>query len=320
MAKGFAFIGSAVDIDCELPFEISDEITLRRPTTAERKTIKKYLKHVGGPRNNYHPFERTFRAVTKRSKGKLNGPEEWTTIDSTALPRSRWRYLVAAFKDCAFKFGNGCEEINVLRAVSRLGRCPLRLTPLFVKELIWTGGVSDYEYLNGAAVDGEDLPVFTAEHLRDLRHCYLAAAKLIATHPDIVRSMRMFNDVPERLLLSELAVLGLFAVLESLLTHNPRGEYDSIGHQIQKKIALVSKRLPKSLDYTCFGSATSETVWKKLYELRSRIAHGGQIDFEQSLNVLGDAYTVESFLRMALSALIRRAIDEPDLFVDLRAV
>jgi hypothetical protein len=114
--------------------------------------------------------------------------------------------------------------------------------------------------------------------------------------------------------------LGLFAVIESLLTHDPKGGYDSLGHQIRSKIPLLDRRMEKRLDYTVFQNANADSLWKKLYDYRSTIAHGGRADFSGPLNVLKTPKTVSDFLDTAVKALIRHATKEPELVFDLRAV
>jgi hypothetical protein len=83
---------------------------------------------------------------------------------------------------------------------------------------------------------------------------------------------------------------------------------------------LIEKRLRFPIDYSPFGDTSTEAVWKKLYELRSRIAHGAFVDFTGALAVLDDAYTVEVFLRQTIRRFLRGAIEEPVLFVDLKDV
>jgi hypothetical protein len=115
-----------------------------------------------------------------------------------------------------------------------------------------------------------------------------------------------------------LHMLGLFAVLESLLTHDAKGAYDSLTHQIRSKMVLLGKRLTKPLDYGVFGPADPATIWWKLYQVRSCIAHGGRLNFSK-LQVLKDERTAEAFLLTATKALLRHALKEPELVLDLRA-
>jgi hypothetical protein len=118
--------------------------------------------------------------------------------------------------------------------------------------------------------------------------------------------------------MDQLYPLGVFAVIESLLTHDPQGSHDSLTHQIKGKMALLEKRFHNPLDYSCFASAKSETIWGKLYSYRSAIAHGDTPDFKGTLSVLKDQMTAVSFLDSAAKALLRHALEEPELILDLR--
>ena len=116
-----------------------------------------------------------------------------------------------------------------------------------------------------------------------------------------------------------LYVLGVFAVLESLLTHDPHGGYDSLTHQIKTKMALLDSRFSERLDYSKFGTARADKIWARLYAFRSALAHGQQFDFVRDRVLLKDDRTVVRFLDEATKALLRHALQEPQLITDLRA-
>jgi hypothetical protein len=317
-AKGFAFVGMPIDIRCPLPFEISDRLVLKPANDTQRRRIKRYLSELGGHCDNRGPFERAFTKTPELDE-ELEGIDAFS-YESKRLPLAEWRYYVVAFPNAQFAFGEGCKEITLLRIASHLTEHSLRLSPVYWRG-VWSSDVtSDWEYFTDIAGTGGDLFSCDQRYLEDVRHCYSAILRLSSTHPDIARSIRMYDDVPNRRGYSELTTLGLFAVLESLLTHNPRGEHDSIGHQIRKKVALVEKRARNPIGYDCFGKATADTIWSKLYEFRSRLAHGGTADFDKSLSLLNDAYTVEVFMKNTLRVLLRGAMEEPDLYADLRSV
>jgi hypothetical protein len=73
-------------------------------------------------------------------------------------------------------------------------------------------------------------------------------------HPWLQRAATMFenlNDLPEQ---SDSHVLGLFAIIEMMIAHNPNGKEigDSITHQMKKKISLLTRRFDVPLDYSKF--------------------------------------------------------------------
>ena len=285
---------------------------LKPANKSQRGLIKRYLGELGGHADNTAPFECEFEEV------RLS--ELSFEHHSRRLRSDRWRYYVVSFIEDSFDPTHGSKSIELLRGASKLTDHALRLDPSSFKGGWWTNFTSDWEYFTEIAVTGGSIIPCDAKYLGDLKYCFASVQNLQSTHPDIARSIQMYNDLPDRRGYNELTTLGLFSVLESLLTHNPRGEIDSINRQIRKKITLVQRRLPRQISYSYFDSAPTETIWNKLYEFRSRIAHGGNIDFDKSLSLLRDSYTVESFLKEAIRLVLRGALEEPDLFIDLRAV
>src|SRR4051812_5497394 len=79
-------------------------------------------------------------------------------------------------------------------------------------------------------------------------------------------------------------------MLEALLTHppDPADPYQSITRQIKKKLALVGRRCRPCTNYAAFNKSEIETIWTKMYEYRSCLAHGSTPDFKRKLNVLGN--------------------------------
>src|SRR5580658_8618233 len=93
---------------------------------------------------------------------------------------------------------------------------------------------------------------------------------------------------------SDMQVLGYFSILEALLTHKPKlNEADSLTHQIRTKMPMLSARFfERQLDYAgSFGNPPHETIWKALYDYRSKLAHGEQPDIKADFQVLRDFLT-----------------------------
>jgi hypothetical protein len=119
---------------------------------------------------------------------------------------------------------------------------------------------------------------------------------------------------------SDVAFLGYFSVLESLLVHkpDPKDPTDSITRQVKKKITLLDNRWSPRLDYSVFGTSKPEAIWGKMYELHSAIAHGDVPEFNQSLKILKDRANARSLLIRTVRAVARHALHEPQLVADLR--
>jgi len=119
---------------------------------------------------------------------------------------------------------------------------------------------------------------------------------------------------------SPLRFLGYFAILESLLTHipHPTDPYDSITRQIKKKLALLDRRFPRKIDYSPFGDVPPETVWTKMYNYRSQLAHGGTPQLGDKLQVLVSHDVALTLVKETVKNVIRQALSEPQLLLDLR--
>jgi hypothetical protein len=119
---------------------------------------------------------------------------------------------------------------------------------------------------------------------------------------------------------SDVAFLGYFSVLESLLVHkpDPKDPTDSITRQVKKKITLLDNRWRPKLDYSIFGNPNPEAIWGKMYDLRSAIAHGDTPDFKKDLKTIKDRTNALSLLIRTVRAIARHALLEPQLVADLR--
>jgi hypothetical protein len=114
---------------------------------------------------------------------------------------------------------------------------------------------------------------------------------------------------------SDLVIVGLFAIIESLITHAPRSSesLDSINHQITNKIILLRKRFSRDvLPKAYFMDATEDKIWKKLYSYRSAVAHGTPVNFDGDHQILKDRITVIKFLQDNIKELIILGLKEPE--------
>lgn len=118
---------------------------------------------------------------------------------------------------------------------------------------------------------------------------------------------------------SPLRFLGYFTILESLLTHPPKGTdtIDSITRQVKKKLALLDRRFVTAIDYSGFD-VKPEKVWERMYSYRSIIAHGGIPDFNRDLTALKSPQRALKLIKETTKAQIRHTLSEPQLIVDLR--
>lgn len=197
------------------------------------------------------------------------------------LPKKHWRYFVIEMS-CEI------ESLDVLEQAISIARCDLDLGLIALKVTARKLTLPTYVYrppqlfqslsaLRNAhdSKDGISKTISKAdgEHISDIYARIKSHDHSVLDLHSPFRQLLELKDLPH---FSPLQILGYFAILESILTHQPAPEdrYDSITRQITRKLALLNKRWQPSLNYSDFGSATHEKIWSKMYAYRSAIAHG----------------------------------------------
>lgn len=133
----------------------------------------------------------------------------------------------------------------------------------------------------------------------------------------------MFDGLNSLELHGDPQILLLFAIIEMLITYEAKGTGDaSITNQIRRKMPVLLNRFEEPVPLPkAFGEITQENVWKALYDLRSKLAHGSLADFDKGNHAaLKNQKLASGYLREAVKALIRHAICDPQLLRDLKDV
>lgn len=301
-------------IEAELPFELAPNCSIDNASEEQRERIRKSLSYLVSS----HPM------MTRPETFYESEIVYETTANSRSwhykeLPESKWHYYVVTTPD------NGSINHD-LHLAANISDTPFDLAGLTFNKMgmgFRQGTLQNYFDI------GAEHPVIkvSRESLIDISliyRSYLNATKGElegATFPEIQRAMSMFDALSLLPKNSEFHVLGLFAIIEMLITHNPKLEDrgDSITHQMQSKIPLLSRRFSRPLDFSSFLSNVSEkTIWAALYKYRSTLAHGSVPNFQKDLNILKDASNAKAFLREVVKALLRHCLKEPQLYKDLR--
>jgi hypothetical protein len=140
----------------------------------------------------------------------------------------------------------------------------------------------------------------------------------------IHRAVDLFQRFRFMPLTDDFAILGLFIVIEMLITHQPGNKEigDSLLHQLSTKIPLLSERMAEPIDYTAFGDDMPVAArWKKLYALRSAIAHSNHLDYAApGLVRLNNGNAILKWLTTTTRQLLRFALDERSLYLHLKGV
>lgn len=316
--SGLAFVASHISVKGDLPVEILPGHVFRRARPSEIEHIRKHLDDAGGGHGLRGEWLAYDHAVKKEPLESANGHK----FSLEPLPEGEWKYWVLAFE------GNSLQTIGLeLAALLLPVEIEFALVLLF-NEPDQSGGIFGWqtvplhivEKYTGALVF-EDCREVSTDDLRSIAllwQQYNAIPQEHAFVKSAVDTYSLLRRVPQS---TPLYAVGLFSIIESLITHAPRltETLDSINHQITNKIVLLRKMYSRPIDPAeYFLPLAEDKVWKKLYAYRSAVAHGSAVDFASELKVLKDHNTVVEFLRDNVKELIKVALRSPEFVSDLR--
>jgi Apea-like HEPN len=306
---GIALLMNVGGIDGASELELIPGHTLRKATTEEIVVLKEILVEYGAPiaGRYFFPWE-----LEKKAAGLFD-----------TAPEVDWKYFVVAFSgtnqgvhllEQAFALHDSNLKIGFTTMNWRSSKTTALHAGRFFQAL----------QENSLAIQADTID----EHLASVDTAQASQigelARLFSEHVaadiDIQRVCRQLLNLQALDGHTDVAFLGYFSVLESLLVHkpDPKDPNDSITRQVKKKLTLLNNRWAPELDYSAFGSLKPEAVWVKMYEMRSAIAHGDAPDFKKDLKSLKDLATARSLLIKAVRAVARQALYEPRLVADLR--
>ena len=308
--RPFAFVLNVKELFNTESVAIAPGCTLRKAHNAEIEYIKKFLKENG---THYGTGIWEDKPV---ASGKI-----------PKLPKKLWRYFVIEFE-------NDDPNLDLLEAA--LTVAPSSLDIGFAKIKVNVGGVKRPACLYHAPSLYQSLSaLYLANTGRDKLLLSVGNAegsqindvfRLMAEHDhgtlELTRVGELLRDLKDLPHFSPLQILGYFAILESVLTHQPRPDdrYDSLTRQITNKLALLKGRWKPAFDYGLLSGARHEKIWSQMYAYRSAIAHGNELDFKEKLAVLKSADVANALIADAVKKTIRQAYVEPRLVKDLHDV
>ena len=311
LQKSFVFVLNNIDVKGELPIEVAPDHFFERANSEQTVRIKNLLKLYTPFGHsailNLQPYEVNFSKTSSSSGFQLE-----------PLMEDRWRYWVISFKGSNTELGHIASAASLLRNDLELGFYVLGKSSLTCGEGFGGHPASMFSFFENRAMGQPPVSV-NEDELREIRENYDIVKKISPDHEHITRAFRKFRDLRSLPRSSELVTIGLFSIIESLVTHSPKHSEDSLTHQIKTKIPLLSKRFQRNLDYVGhFGEIKEEKVWNKLYGYRSRIVHGEHSNLSGTLEVLKDRKTVNKFLKETTKLLLLLALREPTLLTDLK--
>jgi hypothetical protein len=279
---------------------------LRKATEVEIEAIRDVLTTIAAA-SDFGPWQRGKPIVTGKK----------TTY--AKIPARQWRYFVIAFT------GSNDTSSQIERTLS--------ITPLELK--------IGFTLLREAFPNAPMLIFSPARLFAQVQRAMHGKMPFLDVTAGDVRNIRLLNDqlqrydfepsnlkrLMEQMLDSDalpydspLRFLGYFAILESMLTHQPKktDTIDSITRQVKQKVVLLNNRWQTPIDYSPFEDKKPETIWSAMYSYRSTLAHGGKPDFKDELRLLKDHDRALELLTRTVKSILRQAVIEPQLLFDLR--
>lgn len=305
----FAFVTNVRALVGEMSFQLTPRYLLRKATDDEVVLIRNTFLTAG--------------VVTTLPTLPLMWEWKWGDKSVTHEDDSKkWRYHVISFD------GPNDTDLYDLLAACRIASTEIECACVFLG--FHTGSKYVFGHMMQPAWLKHDLDVlFTESHLfvdfnashasaiSDLYHLYSVHNHELI---DLTFAVSSLNSMTTLHPSSKFRALASFAILESLLAHqpDPTDQYQSITRQIKTKLALLEHRWSPPTDYSALGKMSPDKIWSALYAYRSAIAHGGKTDFKGKQQHLISPGHVNGFLRQVVKAVVRHTLLEPQLISDLR--
>jgi len=309
--RPFAFVLNVKKLIDDSPIELAPGYTLRRARELEVEYIKEFITKEFGRGSSTAIWETRPTASGKQPR----------------LPKKLWRYFVIEFGD---------DDPNLDLLESALAVAPTSLDIGFAKLRVDVKGVvrpaclyrapslfQSLSSLDMAGADRDDLMKSLGKaDGEQINEIFLRMAAHDPATLDLSQVIELLLELKDLPRFSPLQILGYFAILESVLTHqpNPDDRYESITRQITQKLALLNRRWHPVLEYSRFGGASHEKIWTKMYAYRSSIAHGREPEFKSQLALLQNAETANALIRDTVKKAVCHAYAEPQLVKDLHDV
>lgn len=311
-----AFVVNPVWIDPSiLPFEFSDGSILDKATLDERNSVKTNLAErigSGGTANMASCYECDTIIENLEGGGRA--------YRYNPLPEQEWKYYVVR--------SPSNRGVNVdLHYAASVCSSSIDLLTFHFTEIShgWRAEALEKYFRSSARPTQTELTLRSLDEIvktYDLLVSTIGETGAESKFPEIRRALLMLDALYTLSANSGFLCLGLFAIIEMLITHapSPKDRGDSITHQVKTKMSLLSNRFDKQLPISqFFGKTAPDKVWSSLYSYRSSLAHGGVPNFRGDHQVLISPDNADEFLLVTVKSLIRNALKEPSLYRDLRA-
>ena len=308
--SSYIFFLNLRDVSADIPVEIVPDYTLQKATPEQITKIKEILtplisQHMGHGQALPYEIDRHYPADFDGGYTPIPLEEkDWNyylvKCNKEAPGRDFYNAITLSSQELIDAFtayqdfqGHGCDPSILHHTFSEID---LRWNQLSI------------------SIDDEYLREFRSLYKKLQNHDYS-----ILNLEEYVSQYRNLGGIDHG---ASLRFLGYFSIIESLVSHTPKqtDPYDSITRQVRNKISLLNNRFSHPIDYEgFFGKHTKPaTIWSKLYNLRSHIAHGANVDFQSDFKILKNKANAFGFIIHVVKRLLVHGLDEPSLIRDIK--
>lgn len=310
--ENFTFIPNHIDIQNCLPFELMSGYTLQKANDIEIEAIDNNLRKMGAL------ISPTGQLPYKLSYEFNHISNEEVHFSTEQLESELWKYYVVTYQDqgillSKYQLASNLMDLVLAFDLYQFEKYEDHYSMSYTPDLVFRF-FSDHYIATKNQI--------TLKNLQDIKWAYEQICSIEGQFHGIMNSIYIFNSLRYLANYNEFKILGLFTVIESLITHKPSSKEtgDSITRQIKTKIPLLLNRIEGGIEYSQkFGNAKEKTIWSKLYDYRSCLSHGKLSDFENDLNLLKSPIVVHDFLIYCIKKLLFLALAEPQLIHDLKS-
>ena len=302
---GFHVISTNASIPKNLlPFRINDDYSIELPKEIELNLFEENLKNAGYFSRMFIPF----------------GSEK-IEIESEGHKSTTWEH---AEKNDIYllKFRNFNRSINEIQYAGSLITPKIRFTMQTIysdetETSFCARGLSSYSDLTLMTLGShEDRAEFNKDKLTEFKKIFILIKNLDeeSRYRDILQLFHGTYSIPQQ---SNLLTLSYFSTLEALIA-NGRNDGESITNQLIFKTQLILNMIGPVSHQHLFNGLNYDTLWKKLYKLRSNIAHGNSFDFNKDLSSLKNIKIVNTYLDMIIQKILKFSLNNQQMIDDLK--
>lgn len=314
MIKSFISVLNNIEVNGKLPIEITPGYKFERANVLQVNKIKELLKE----RWEYSKFALPYEYRLEKFFDKESGNQK---INRLRIPSDEWRYWVISFDDfnidkspnirlAASLIDNDFDfSFNVLGGALKSSNSP----NMFFSSHAISPIIAEYltcEYFHC-------LPptIIESSELQIISKLYHQIVEVKKKHKLMERALKRWERLRVQPQYSDLMIIGLFSVIECLITYKPNMDKDpSLTKQVTTNMLEIEQHFDSKVDHAdYFDLSDKEKLWKGLYEYRSRIVHGNQTVFTGNIRHLKNRTAVTEFLIGIVKRLLRATLIDPSL-------